>query len=526
MSMKSVGLADSQVPIRRIEAVLSILFITIAIACQAWQPFRLGFYHDDWGFFVQPRLHAQDIHWLGTWHSDRPGYSIFIKLMLELWDGRTASFHLIKIALDLVTAAAIAWTSLVYQKAFGARSLALATAGAAFWLVAPWSLGYSLWPTAAFNNFSVLFLCLSAISLARWIERNDVISLALSAAAFGASVLFYQSAWLGIFPFALALALREWRAARPLQPTLVAFAALATVQLGSVALSWRYSPKTPNPHIFAAFRDNLIGVTRLGIEHFGKAGNYSLAAATAIAAIAAIILLWRRDGSSRIRAITSLILLLTGIVTTSALYASADYGFVTVGVFSRTTQMVDFWLAVSGAILLASPLGEAAAGRFRCIGYATWLIVVGACTLTYWPAAKPWIRSWELQGSILKRSAPLADVLRDDDVVLSDVPLDIDGVTVFGAPWDITAAVLVRNAERRPDLAYRFPSVQIIPPYAFEMSWIPGTFTITPGWTLPGKRLLLWHWQCGAIATVDHPVADRAELFALFGSRMTVDCSQ
>src|SRR5262249_48082220 len=125
--------ADSRALVRRDEAALAILFVVIAIACQAWQPFWLGFYHDDWTLFVQPRLHAQDFHFVGTWPLDRPGYSIFSKLMLTLWDGRTTTFHLIKIAIDLATAAAIAWTSLVYQKAFGAQSLALAASAAAFW---------------------------------------------------------------------------------------------------------------------------------------------------------------------------------------------------------------------------------------------------------------------------------------------------------------------------------------------------------------------------------------------------------
>jgi hypothetical protein len=143
-------------------------------------------------------------------------------------------------------------------------------------------------------------------------------------------------------------------------------------------------------------------------------------------------------------------------------------------------------------------------------------MLVGACALAYWPAARPWVRSWELQQVVLDKSSPIAEVLRDGDVVVADVPMEIDHVVVFGASWDITSAVLVHNADRRPDLAYRALNLQIIPPYEFNMSWNPPIFTIMPGWTVVGKRLLLWHWQSGMITTVDHPVANRNELFALF----------
>jgi len=501
----------------RNELALAVLFVVIAIASQAWHPFLLGFYHDDWGLFVQPRLHAQDFHFFGTWHLDRPGYAVFSKLLLDNWDGGTVTFHLIKITCDLLAAAGIGWTILVYQKAFDARSVALAASGVAFWLVAPWSLGYSLWGTSGFTNISVLFLCLSAISLARWIEQTSRIMLAAAAVTFGVSVFFYQSTWLAIFPFVLVLAVRELWRKRSLGPIVIAGLALAAVQLGSIALSWWYSPKHSNPQMLWLFRENLKSLKRLGLEHFGKTGNSWLMGVLLVATLTAIVILWRRGGAARIRAIASVILLSAGIVITSALYASAGYDFPTSGLFSRTTQMVDFWVAVGGSILFAPSLGEGAA-RFRYLGLALSLFVVGACALAYWPAAKPWVRSWELQQAILAKSGPIADALQDGDVVLTDVPLDTDRIVVFGAPWDITGAVLVHNADRRPDLARKFPTVQIVPPLNLPMSWAPGEFTIMPGWTLPGTRLLLWRWQDGTIATVDHPAANRAELMALLAT--------
>lgn len=501
----------------RIDMYLAIAFIAVAIATQIWHPFVLGFYHDDWGLFVQPRLHSQDFHYLGTWHLDRPGYSIFSKLMLEFWDGSTTTFHLIKITIGLLTAAAIAWTIIVYQTAFGSRSLALAASGAAFWLAAPWSLGYSLWPTAAFTNISVLFLCPSAIAVVCWVERNDLVWLATATATLAVSVFFYQSTWLAVFPFVAVIGLREWWNAQPLRRTLVAFLALAAVQSGSIVLTWLYSPKAPNPHVFALFRENMKRVTRLAVEHFGTTGNVCLMTAVALCVVAAVAILWTRGTQSRLRVIAGLLLILTGLAATSAVYASANYGLATSGIFSRTTQMVDFWLAVGGAILFAPALRDAATTKVHAIGLSLSLTLVGACALAYWPAAKPWVRSWELQRTILENSGQLADKLRDGDVVLADVPLQVESVTVFGAPWDITPAVLVHNADRRPDLAYRSPTVQIIPPLDLPLAWKTGEFTVAPGWTLPAKRLLLWRWQAGVVSTVDSPTATRAELLGMLG---------
>jgi hypothetical protein len=514
-SMTTLPDSNPQRVVRRAEAVLTILFVSIAVASQIWQPFFLGFYHDDWYVFVQPRLHAQDFHFLGSWDQDRPGNAIFNKLIIELWDGNPTTLHLVKIAINLLAAAAIGWTVVVYQKALGASSIALAAAAAALWLAAPWGLGYSLWPTGAFFNIAVLFLCVSAICLARWIDRRRGLSLVITTVAFGASVLFYQSTWLAIFPFLLMLGLREFRRGRALWPAAVALACLAPVQAAAALLSFFWSVKTPNPHLLKLFVLNLWQTTRLGLDQFGPLGNYLMVAAAVVAIAAAAVVLWSRGGESRTRMICGMLLVVSGIVATSAVYASAHYGFDSVGVMSRTTQMVDFWLAVGGAILFAPAPSDHLRDKIRLIGLCLFLPVIGAFAASYWPAARPWVRSWQMQQAVLDKSEPLAVRLRDGDVVWSDVPTKVDGVQVFAAPWDITPAVLVRNADKIPLLAHRFQSIQIIPPTFLEMSWTPGTFTLGPDTVFTAKRLLVWHWRTGVVSTVDHPIANRAEMYRL-----------
>src|SRR5262249_13007445 len=162
-----------------------------------------------------------------------------------LWNGEPATFHLLKIALILSTCAAIAWVTLTYQRALGAFSPALAAFGAAFWVVAPWSLGYSLWATAAFANHSVLLLCLAAIALLRLRDTRAILPLAGCLLAYAAALFTFQSTWFAIFPFLMVLALREIWHRRPLLPAIGAGAALVLVQAAAMLHSWMLSPKKP-----------------------------------------------------------------------------------------------------------------------------------------------------------------------------------------------------------------------------------------------------------------------------------------
>lgn len=498
----------------RIETILCIAFATVAIATQVWQPFVLGFYHDDWALFVQPRLHPADTWFFGPSNPDRPGFALLTKAIVTLWNGEPATLHLMKIAITSSACAAIALTALTYQRAFGVTSPALAISGAAFWLVAPWSLGYSLWPTAAFANMAVLLLGVSTIALERWIATRAFAALILSVLTYAASLSFYQSTWLAIFPFLAILGLRDVWQRRPSRPAIIAFVLLGAVQIAAAAQSFLSSPKAPNPQVVHLFLENLKRVSKLGVSAFGSTGNNLMLAAVGCALLVVCLRAWSRGPQSRIRLIGGVLLFLSGIGATSAVYAAANYGFDTVGVFSRTTQMVNVWIAIAGALLFAPPPGDES--RVRYIGPALSLAIVVACCAAYWPAARPWLRSWEMQRAILDKTGPLAAQVRDGDVVLTNVPVQVDGVTVFGAPWDITAAFLVKNATTLPQLAYRTPSIQIVPFGPLDMSWTPGKFTVMPGWTIDAKRLLVWNWRTGAISTVDHPVATQDELGALF----------
>jgi len=115
-----------------------------------------------------------------------------------------------------------------------------------------------------------------------------------------------------------------------------------------------------------------------------------------------------------------------------------------------------------------------------------------------------------MQQEVLSRVNVLSNRLKSGDVIVSDVPLTVgserrESVPVFGAPWHITPAVKVSLGD--------FAEYQVIPPLLWQMSWAPGTFTVSQGWLAPAHRLLVWKWKSGTLHEVHKPVPDTRRLF-------------
>jgi hypothetical protein len=197
-----------------------------------------------------------------------------------------------------------------------------------------------------------------------------------------------------------------------------------------------------------------------------------------------------------------------GICLSALLYATAGYLVKVWGVESRTTQFPTFWIAMSMAILF-SP-SQIPGRSWDILGVAIFSVVLSLSAAVYWNAAEPWVRSWRVQQDVLSRVGVLSNRLTSGDVVVSDVPLTVgperrESVPVFGASWDITAALKVSLGD--------FAEYQIIPPYPWQMSWTAGTFTVSQGWSAPAHRLLVWKWKSGTLHEVHKPVPDTRRLF-------------
>jgi hypothetical protein len=476
------------------------VLVLLGIGSEVWQPFSLGFIHDDWYLFV--RLH--DLKSYSNLHVDRPGYYLLSLIILYIWDGSPAAFQWIKVVINLATAASIFWLTLSMQRLFRASSPVLATGAATLWLIAPWGLGYTVWPTAAFTNVALLCFCISMVQFLRFVERGSWDGFALAILLWTISVETYQATWFAFVPVTFAVLLAVYDQAQLRNRALLLASVLLAVQIGSLVHTALTTPKVRNPDAITIFKGNLLNLWRIPVSFFGKWICWLV-----LALVAGLAIVARLEGGERYlnlrRIVAGTMMAILGACGSAALYASAGYSFNGAGEMSKTCVMFTFWITTGFSVAVAA---DAAETRKALIGMAASLVVIAVALLDYPAMARPWVASWKLQREVLEtikgQSFPLK--LEPGDVVLSDVPLDVSGVPVFGAPWTITPAAIQAWADVIPDLAGKglWP-VTIVPPYDFKMSWEQGALTIGSGWTMPAKRLWVWRWRSGDAVLMHTP---------------------
>jgi len=479
---------------------IAALLVLLGVGSEVWQPFALGFVHDDWYLFVRPHLLGDH----SNYYVDRPGYFLLSQIILRIWDGSPAEFQWIKVVINLATAASIFWLTLSIQRLFRASSPVLAIGAATLWLIAPWGLGYTVWPTSAFTNVALLTFCVSMVQFLQWVERGSWSGLVLASLLWLISVETYQATWFAFVPVTFAVLLATYDQERARNRTLILGSVLLAIQFGGLVHTALTTPKSRNPEAIAMFAANLGNIKHIYMRYLGLWICRLILAVVAGSAMIALL-----DDQDRYlnlrRVVAGLTMAILGSCGSAALYAAAGYGFTDIGEMSKTCVMFTFWIALGFSVALAA---DAAETRKTLIGIATAVAVILVSFLSYSGAARPWIASWKLQREILEtiKQQSFPQRLEPGDAVLSDVPLDVSGIPVFGAPWTITPAALMAWTDIVPDLA-RQPGlpVMIVPPYDSKMTWEAGTLTIGPGFTLPAKRLWLWRWKSGDAVLVPTP---------------------
>jgi hypothetical protein len=471
---------------------ISALLVLLGVGSEVWQPFSLGFFHDDWYLFV--RLHS-----LGAYtdlHDDRPGYFWLSWIILHVWDGSPAQFQWIKVVINLATAASISWLTLSIQRLFNASSPVLAISAATFWLIAPWGLGYTVWPTAAFTNVALLYFCVSMVLFLRWVERGSWLGLAVAIPLWAISIETYQATWFAFVPVTIAVLLAIYDQPQARNRTLMLGSILLVVQLGSLVHTALTTPKSQSNQAIDLLRLNLKRVIEIQLHYLGRWIFWLVLAVTAGFTFVAV-----RDNRSHYqdlrRIAAGLTMVVMGTCGSAALYAAAGYAFGDVGEASKTATMSTFWIAMGFSIAIASAPTE---WRKMVIATAASVAVVCAASLHYPDMARPWVASWRLQQEILetikRQSFPRR--LEAGDAVLTDVPMDVSGIPVFAAPWTTTPAALTAWADVIPDLARQgMLPVTILAPYDSKMVWESDKLILGPGFVLTAKRLWLWRWRSG-----------------------------
>jgi hypothetical protein len=412
----------------------------------ATRPFLLGFYDDDWAVILIPTQHTAAFSW------ER------FTFYMELYANRPLTGALSFILSSLCSSSAVLWHSAAAVMALAA-ALALRTffrsllrlcgrdhdwaadAGAALWLLFPWTLGTISRPTCCPTIGAVAFLALSGTALFEGWRRGRVAWI-VPGLCFLASCLMYEALYgqfLTLFAIGWLCGVHRRIGARGF-----ALSALPFVVVQVLAAAWnRLAPlltslapsKSFCPAWWGVASDNLLRL-RYFIGHSAHEVSplveVTLLGTFALCGGALGWQLLRKD--SRSAAWHSFAVLGAcglGVLIGLLVLSVAGYSIRGVGLASRTTMAFSVWLASALAVGLGSLPNRPR--LLRIIGTGCVALVGGQLVFATQMRVREWAQAWAIEQEVLA-DAPLDDLARahSDAVVLYLGPEMHEGVGVFG----------------------------------------------------------------------------------------------
>lgn len=471
------------------------LIILVLFGSQIWQPFYLGFHHDDWSVFALPYYNPLAILNFG----DRAGYFLVNKFILAIWNGDYFWLQWIKISINLITAFSISYLVLQLQKLTGEGSKFIALISGGFWLTAPWGLGYTLWTSASIGNLAIALFSASISLVILWWNSGKIFQLIFSIILFGLGLTIYQSIWFAYLPLLFLIFLLSNRDRNELLKLALVIFLFSAVQLLFVLNSINSSPKSFNENFYVTLVSSIINGPYIFIDQIGLIGLISIV----IAYLLASALSTPTNRYHLYNIAIKLALISSGILISIIIYSSANYRISGIGEGSRTTVMITFWIAL---LLGSITIKYTNALNIRALMFIS-LFFILPNLLAYRSAAKPWVDSWAKQIEVLStiKDDPISLKIMQGDIIFTNIPMNINHIAIFSAPWDITPAALITWRDKRPDLIQTFPlPITIIPPYPqFQIQWaspdlnnkLAGKLKLAQGWEYEASRLWLWSWN-------------------------------
>jgi hypothetical protein len=466
--------------VRAIRLGVWIVPVLAFAAVYLWRPFALGFYSDDWSGITESAYHGgpfslDRLVWVAQNHAySRPLQVLQQWVFTSVLGGSTAAWQLLMAIL-------VAVSYLLLRRflvALGVRS-PVATVSATVWLVLPWSLGYTAWPTTSTVLLSLIcFLVGSVALLGRHLWR--------SVAWFAASMLLYEAFY---FQFGVILVIllasretRRWALTRAAPALIVLQAAIA----GANRLSAHVQPaglsKTYDRQWSSHLAHWLYGL--VGTLSHAISGPHGFALAV-IAACSVVGLVFAAFVKERKRRVTLLAVVL-GFFLASIVVALAGYHPTALFRGSRVFVAMDIWMIAFLAVAWPDSI------RCRRLRLS---LVVGTCfliiVLTLSTAARTlsWHRWWQAeQTTLLAVPAEALSRLPADAAILVRGTPYVDGQPAFDY-WGMGSALGCSypatrvNGEPRPATIAR----------ADDSVWWDGSTLLRNG-SVEARGGELWVW--------------------------------
>lgn len=461
----------------------SRVYLAIVIVCTfvaAWHPLYLGFYCDDWILFVRgfelpssaiygafpdfPRVLANVGIDPGIVVS-RPGYAFALFIFKRLF--ADSMFLWQSIAAILLLIAALSIYSLVLellrQFRYDYNDCRYGAAiAAAVYLIGPWSIVMSAWPTSSLTLLSLIFV---SIGLARLISCSPGFSyLGIIFLLIGFSV--YEAYWLLFIPLGMLLWLANvWSFRQSVIFIGIIFGVLLFLILVKFGVSkaWGVPPtaKKFNNEFLELFVNNIKAYPRV----VGDALN-PVSVEFFFGSVFTVVMFSLTLGGITVKlALALMVFLLSGLLSSALLYAVAGYGLSGRGIMSHTLSAQNVYFSLFIGIVMISPVVRWRAwwetdregsrfitSMFNIALLSTWcafLVLVVSLGIGMVKRSFEWYTLWKDEASSLNNFPinELRDELRQlqgeqiKATVIVQIDKDKDG-SIFGASWEIGPALV------------------------------------------------------------------------------------
>lgn len=433
----------------------SLLIWLAAVAfCVAWQPFELGFYMDDWGAAAAAARQGAPFsrarfEWILNIDPSRPVSAILRFVCSSLLADRPvlwqAALLVANLSLMLLLARLIRTAGL--ESPTATRPVAVAVASA--WLLMPWSAGFRFWPVLLNVHLLLLaFAWMVGYVTERWRTRRA--PLLVPGVLYLLLCLGYEALYLQFVPLIL-LGLCFVIAGRArMRDVLRTGAGLVTAQ--GLAVAWYMVSKHltgAQKPISPAWQEVLTRNLQRIIPEMLRS-LHEVAVVFVVCASAAALLCvypWLRSLISREQKTgAGYVLLATASCLAGGLLSIAAFSFgerplLGLGVETRAFTLFSFWLVL--AVGIQANYARARLGRFGSVALTVAGLGLGlALSAAHLVRLNDWATAWRLQQKFLAE-APVERIAATEKraLILTVLPIDVNGAPVFAAPWDLSHAL-------------------------------------------------------------------------------------
>ncbi|MBT8605266.1 hypothetical protein G6677_02095 [Polynucleobacter paneuropaeus] len=363
----------------------------------AWRSFVLGFYYDDWSLLTLPYEYGKPIFVGGIY---RPLNVLLNYLALIFFSQNTLFWHIYGVSLVLMCSLAIYWmvfrvNQIIYSSDETARLSALFASLA--WMLIPWGLGYSVWPSMFPGLITISLMAGSIVSVTKEEKKFQF----LAAFLFLLAGLTYEAFW---FSFISILLIKistskemSWKNQK------FTFSIFTTAQL--ILIAWNrsansiFNGQVASKNINYDFFNIVSYVPYRILDYFGfyPSSIYRLYFLFFIILSSLLFAIYRKSRSSLV-----ILACILGASLSLVIFSLAGNAVTSEGFQSRTYIAINFWLVFCMGICVAF-LFQHVSGWLRSLivasCFATFLLM-GFYTFKY---TELWVESWNFQEQMISK---------------------------------------------------------------------------------------------------------------------------